>query len=1088
VRFDALHLARFGPFGDRRLVFDEGAGPGLCVVYGPNEAGKSSALRAMRAFLYEIPRQTTDNFIYPHQDLHVGARLRFRDGFSCELVRRKGAKQTLRGDGVDAAEGIDRLEQLVRAIPESLFTHLYGLDHPALAAGAQALLDDRGEVGRTLFGAGLGVTHLRKVIEDLEGEAAALFKGRGKQKINLALSEWAQLQKEIRKDQLDPGDWNRQSKLVERLASELAALVSEIEETSAEILRTGNRLKASEALERARAERRQILADIEGDEKRLQALVLAPRLIALGDEIDAVFSKLGGYEKGREQLPRREEELARVEGELDASARALGIGGDPGSTSRLLRIAERGTALRALAADAVLRSDRLEAARDAERHARADLASLAGGAGTSNGVSGVDDRPSASSADEIADPEPLEQALRQANRLGTIDAAIAALRRRRDELIRDENRLRGQLALDVGSPLEHVSSALPSRSAIVSHARAFASHAEEEERLRRERAALETQRAQLESDLVLLRREGGVPDEQALTDRRAERDALWRMLRRRLFEPREGGTEAVADPDLGDRFEATLQAADQLADRLRSEADRVAQAAQLAARSARLDREQSEHERTQQAHAERGRALDAAWRQDWPEALGEPGAPEVRAEWRDDFERLMALAAERRRVEAECEDEEARRRAARTLLAAGLPAEAEAATADERLEPVVERAELEHRRRVAARDFARDRERAREAAERQLARSVADRDQAVVRLEAWRAAWIDELAALGLASTLAPGEVDIQVQRLRPLLDRRDEQARRVLGMRRDAQAFERDCARVVADSQPELAELATAEAVTRLKKALDQARVQGSRAEELERRLGAARERLAAVDDAIAIGEAERAGSAGALDPAGLAAALASLDARLAELQRERSERSGELGEQRKALKDMDGRERIADLAEQAASCIASVPADVQRYVELRLARHVLLEEIEAYRRENQGPILAHAGEFFRALTRDAYRGVLVDEGEDGRLRLAALRADARELLVEGLSAGTRDQLFLALRLAAIADSVERAEPMPLVADDVLVDFDEDRARAALDVLADFGARTQVLLFTHHRHVADQAAALGARARVVEL
>ena len=58
----------------------------------------------------------------------------------------------------------------------------------------------------------------------------------------------------------------------------------------------------------------------------------------------------------------------------------------------------------------------------------------------------------------------------------------------------------------------------------------------------------------------------------------------------------------------------------------------------------------------------------------------------------------------------------------------------------------------------------------------------------------------------------------------------------------------------------------------------------------------------------------------------------------------------------------------------------------------------------------------------------------------------------------------------------------------MPLVADDILIEFDDERTRATLDVLARFGERTQILLFSHHRHVADFARALGARARVVEL
>jgi uncharacterized protein YhaN len=73
----------------------------------------------------------------------------------------------------------------------------------------------------------------------------------------------------------------------------------------------------------------------------------------------------------------------------------------------------------------------------------------------------------------------------------------------------------------------------------------------------------------------------------------------------------------------------------------------------------------------------------------------------------------------------------------------------------------------------------------------------------------------------------------------------------------------------------------------------------------------------------------------------------------------------------------------------------------------------------------------------------------------------------------VEGLSDGARDQLYLALRLASLERFAEQRELLPFVADDILVHFDEERASAALRVLADFASVTQVLMFTHHaRHV----------------
>ncbi|MBP8271418.1 MAG: hypothetical protein KAX42_06040, partial [Sphaerotilus sp.] len=74
------------------------------------------------------------------------------------------------------------------------------------------------------------------------------------------------------------------------------------------------------------------------------------------------------------------------------------------------------------------------------------------------------------------------------------------------------------------------------------------------------------------------------------------------------------------------------------------------------------------------------------------------------------------------------------------------------------------------------------------------------------------------------------------------------------------------------------------------------------------------------------------------------------------------------------------------------------------------------------------------------------------------------------------GLSEGTRDQLYLALRLAALQLHRERGIDLPLVLDDVLMTSDDDRAVRMLQMLADFAQGGQVLVFTHHRHLLELA------------
>ena len=66
MKIQELNLAAFGPFTDKSLVFEK-KGISLHIIYGANEAGKSSALRGLRSLLYGIEVQTTDNFIHKNK-------------------------------------------------------------------------------------------------------------------------------------------------------------------------------------------------------------------------------------------------------------------------------------------------------------------------------------------------------------------------------------------------------------------------------------------------------------------------------------------------------------------------------------------------------------------------------------------------------------------------------------------------------------------------------------------------------------------------------------------------------------------------------------------------------------------------------------------------------------------------------------------------------------------------------------------------------------------------------------------------------------------------------------------------------------
>ena len=183
-----------------------------------------------------------------------------------------------------------------------------------------------------------------------------------------------------------------------------------------------------------------------------------------------------------------------------------------------------------------------------------------------------------------------------------------------------------------------------------------------------------------------------------------------------------------------------------------------------------------------------------------------------------------------------------------------------------------------------------------------------------------------------------------------------------------------------------------------------------------------------------------------------------------------------------------MDGSDQAAALADQAQATLASIRSDAERYIQVKLAAKILRDQIERYRQENQGPLVKRASEHFSALTLGSFDGLMTDFNEKDEPILAGIRPGGERVTVEGMSSGTRDQLYLALRLASLEKYMETSEPMPFIVDDILVDFDDARSQAALSALAELAQNTQVILFTHHSRVVEQSKLLKGPIRLQEL
>ena len=153
-----------------------------------------------------------------------------------------------------------------------------------------------------------------------------------------------------------------------------------------------------------------------------------------------------------------------------------------------------------------------------------------------------------------------------------------------------------------------------------------------------------------------------------------------------------------------------------------------------------------------------------------------------------------------------------------------------------------------------------------------------------------------------------------------------------------------------------------------------------------------------------------------------------------------------------------------------------------VEQWQVLATTRMVLESIKHDYERNRQPETLREASGYLARLTGGRYVRVWTPLGEE------TLRVDdaaGHALPIEVLSRGTREQLFLSLRMALVGSYARRGATMPLVLDDVLVNFDTDRAQAAGEALRDFAAAGhQLLVFTCHEHLASLFESLDVRVR----
>ena len=1075
MRIERLDLVRYGRFTGCALDF---AAPGLHLVVGPNEAGKSTLRGSVGELLYGIHPQTKLDFVHAMQDLRIDALLRAADGSTLDVVRLKKNKDPLR-TADDAVLPQGTLDGLLAGIGKEDFATVFALDHEELRAGGRALLDGKGDLGEALFES-RSSARLTRVQEQLREQYKALYTMRGKsQPLNALLGPGgrvAQAKRDRESALLDPKEYQRVTDSVSDARKDLDRVKLELREGQIELNRLRRIAQAFPGLEergRLTAERKVLLSQGDpapgGAQDTYTELVQSRRDLAEAARgVEAELTKIGHQ---LDELDQQAEALGTLTGDGAASG--------PEYSARIDGLLEKVEELREAQRVAEIQ---LETAKPAAAQKALDLKKQ---------LEAVADLA------EPVDPAPLRAALK-----AVPEGLTAHIESTRKQLAGAEAKLQSarkrlaRFALpealeDIAVPGDAELEAILKRIATADQdlAEATRSRTEEVAREREHKRKLDGFLAQ-----------DPPPTEADLEQVRERRQGLWTRLRVSLTAqsavqpaadsaaessgPSKSELESQPSAELVPEYEAAVAAGDETADRMRREAQRLAERRrlELAVREAG-DRIAELDDSVGQAKAAREQ-LDGVWGELWA-ASGLPvPEPDSALDLMRAHRELRELSeqVDQHRRELEHDEASARTHADRLsqLLAETGPATPVTAVGLPELRALAENrqselADAEHERVTAAAKVTELR------GETQDTERKADEITGVVR--ALGQHWTQLLSANGLAGS--HGEVRQRLDRMLKVEEERSRLRVRKLELDSASEKAKEQRDQVDADLQRLLVECA-ANSEEELKAAI----ARGVALRRIDDNLDVVLKAL--TGHGARVENLEREVADWDLDR--LAVEIAELERRIAEQDEVRGNRASELARLEQDLDRMNGSAAGAGKAEAVEQELAAVVGHGQEYLRLYLAERLLLANIEAYRQQHQGPVLRRAQEVFAALTDGAFTQLVDDTGPDGKAVLRARRAgagadagaesdgggdgsgDGRLVGVEGMSEGTRDQLYLALRLATLERYAEEGRTMPLLLDDVLMTFDDKRAGAALQVFDDLADRFQVILLTHHTHLVDVA------------
>ena len=1158
-----LNLIAFGPFTNKQLSFQD---RGLHIVFGPNESGKSSALRGLKSLLYGIDSRTNDNFIHSYEQLKIGGVLQKENGETLKFIRRKGIKNTLLN-----AEGSPFNDQILlsflQGVSEPLFTSLFGIDHQELQHGGQEILDQKGELGKTLFSAGLGGFNLKKILDELQHEVDELFKkGGSKPTINALIKEYYDLKKEIKHQSLSIQDWENCHRALETTEEKLKTIVSELKEKQTKLNQLQriqkvfpklSQLKELQenfkGLENTRilsndfkARRRKTMNDKEKAEmmlnrvsSRLQILQDNDDTLSINDallnhsnQIKEIYERLGEFKKAKVDRPKletklksyaslAEEKLEKIKPEF----RLKNVGQYRLIWDNWSRIQKLSNQKISLDKDDENKESSLE-----KEHIHLKTA-----------LKEFKDIP------EFESLEALHSEIMTSRKLGDLDSRIQS----DVEII---NTYKNELQIDIArlsiwnGDLNSIGSLrLPPKEKIDLFQEKFNHLKTKKHQLEKEKTAIQEE---LEINLTYIdetQRKGEVPSEAILNDIRSKRDDIWQLLYRQWIEDEDISHEASKYKEQGpliDIFEDHIKSSDELSDRLRREAQVVHKLATLESNRESLQRKLKIVNQKIMNLIEDENKLQKDWESLWLTVDIKPLTPREMDVWVDKFEKIRDKAHAINQLQRQLSQNEAIRKNHIQELNQQLKQLNGSISNSEQLDTVLQKSESQHKkieRFQNQRSVLTDQIKKKE---KDIELLNVERQSITAKLQNWNHQWSELMQSIDLHSDANHLDIRDLIDSLSDYFENKTQEkqlSQRINAIDRDSENFTNQVRALMLNIAPELNGKSVETIVLNLDTLLTknskilterqniQKQIEDAENEKLESEtmidsMNQTLENLceeAGCDYPEELEDAEKAsdeyldiknkmdslkqqildlGDGKTIDelitevksinnidslPGDIDQLKRVIDD---ELEPKRHELSVEKGRHLTELEQLDGNDQVAEMTNQLESILSAIQFHSERYAHRKWALKVLRDQIEKYRMENQSPLINRASEYFDSLTLNSFERLRTDFNEKDESILTGIRTNDEVVRVEGMSSGTRDQLYLALRLASFEKHIQNGSLMPLILDDVLVDFDDHRSQSALNVFAKMAHQTQVILFTHHYRIIEQSENINGIVHVLNL